>query len=165
VDLLFFVRDSKDKLVHSENMFRYDGNGMQVGAASPAEAHRFDVAANWYLVDALLNNPVAEVQYIFIQDDLRQMLLDYASISAVPPALIARAAQTLLQPGDSAPHDDHMHVRIYCPKSDLRYGCVDFGQLRWHKRDYKYASRIERLPVMEQLLPEGSMPVLPWLWR
>ena len=163
VDLLFFVRNHEDKIVRGERMFHHDKNGIQVGAASAEETHRFDVAANWHVVAALLDNPLAEVQYIFIQDDLRQLLLDYAGMSGVKPALIARAARTMMQPGDSAPHDDHMHVRIFCPKSDLRLGCVDFGRMRWHKRDYKYERRIERLPELEEVIPTSivsSMPLL-----
>ncbi len=165
VDLLFFVRDHEDNSVRSQAMFKHDSEGKQKGASTETEVHQFDVRANWYVVEALLENPVAEVQYIFIQDDLRQMLLDYASMSGVAPGLIAKAALILMQPNDSAPHDDHMHVRIFCPKEDLRSGCRDFGQMRWHKRDYKYERRIERLPGMDTLLPAGTVPAMPWLWR
>ena len=35
----------------------------------------------------------------------------------------------LKQPGDSARHDDHMHVRVYCSKSDREFGCVDMGPM------------------------------------
>ena len=165
VDLLFFVTDHNDKRIRSEAMLHHDKDGSEIGPSVAGQAHRFDVAANWYVVHALLTNPIAEVQYIFIQDDLRQLLLEYAGMSGVKHSVIARAAQILMQPGDSAPHDDHMHVRIYCPKSDLQLGCVDFGKMRWHKRDYKYESRFERLPGYEQLLPESAMPMLPLLWR
>ncbi len=165
VDLLFFVRDHEDKLVRNQAMNKHNGNGTQIGAAVPEKAQRFDVAANWYLVAALLDNPVAEVQYIFIQDDLKQLLLDFAGMSGATPSLIARASHTLMQPGDSAPHNDHMHVRIFCPKSDMRYGCVDFGRLRWHKRDYKYERRIERLPIFDKLIPAASVSTMPWLLR
>lgn len=165
LDLLFFVRDHSDKRVRSAAMLHHDKEGREIGPALATKAHRFDVAANWYLVHALLTSPIAEVQYIFIQDDLRQLLLEYAGMSGVKHSVIARAAHVLMQPGDSAPHDDHMHVRIYCPKSDLRFGCVDFGKMRWQKRDYKYGSRIERLPGYKDLLPEGAVSFFPWLWR
>lgn len=163
VDLLFFVRNHEGKIVRGKTMFHHDKNGAQIGAASPEETHHFDVAANWHMVAALLDNPLAEVQYIFIQDDLRQLLLDYAGMSGVKPSLIARAARTLMQPGDSAPHDDHMHVRIFCPKSDLKFGCVDFGRMRWHKRDYKYERRIERQPAIEEWLPALAVSAGPLL--
>ena len=47
-------------------------------------------------------------------------MLEYAISSGAPKSLVARAALILRQPGDSAPHDDHMHVRIFCPQNDLR---------------------------------------------
>lgn len=165
VDLLFFVRDHQDTPVRSNTMFKHGADGVQRGLATVVEKHGFDVAANWHMVAALLDNPIAEVQYIFIQDDLRQLLLEHADKSGVSRSLIARAASTLRQPSDSAPHDDHMHVRIYCPKGDLVHGCVDFGQLRWHKRDYKYEGRLERQRQYEDIVPEGAVGALPWLWR
>lgn len=164
VDLLFFVRDHEDNLVRNQTMYKHNANGIEIAPTIPEKAYRFDVAANWYLVAALLDNPVAEVQYIFIQDDLRQLLLEFAGMSGVEPSLIARASHTMMQPGDSAPHNDHMHVRIYCPKSDLSYGCVDFGKMRWHKRDYKYERRIQRLPALEKLTP-ANVSTIPWLLR
>jgi hypothetical protein len=163
--LLFFIRDHEENLVRSDTMHKHNANGIQIGATVPEQALRFDVAANWHLVAALLDNPIAEVQYIFIQDDLRQSLLDFAGMSGVDPSLIARASYTLMQPGDSAPHDDHMHVRIFCPKSDFAFGCVDFGQMRWHKRDYKYDRRIERLDAFEKLMPVATLSTIPWLLR
>jgi penicillin-insensitive murein endopeptidase len=163
VDLLFFVRDQEGKRVRSQTMFKHGIDGTQRGAGDGA-THVFDVAANWLMVAALLDNPIAEVQYIFIQDDLRQLLLEHAMKIDAPRSLIARAAEILRQPSDSAPHNDHVHVRIFCPKSDLNHGCVDFGQLRWHKRDYKYASRLERLKVDVEM-PEGVISALPWLLR
>jgi hypothetical protein len=35
----------------------------------------------------------------------------------------------LKQPGDSAPHNDHMHVRVYCAETDRQFGCQDLGPL------------------------------------
>jgi penicillin-insensitive murein endopeptidase len=37
--------------------------------------------------------------------------------------------RALKQPGDSARHDDHLHVRVYCTPSDRRLGCVDLGPM------------------------------------
>ena len=34
------------------------------------------------------------------------------------PSLLERAEAILHQPGDSAPHDDHLHVRIFCAEDD-----------------------------------------------
>ncbi|MEO8214535.1 MAG: hypothetical protein ABI560_15140, partial [Myxococcales bacterium] len=42
------------------------------------------------------------------------------------------------QPSDSEPHDDHMHVRIYCDPNDRALGCSDHGPVRWWKKRWKY---------------------------
>lgn len=166
VDLLFFVANEDGVPLVNTAMLHHRPDGSSRGSAKDEGGSvHFDVRANWLLVSVLLNNPVAEVQYLFIQDDLRQLLLQHAEDTGVSRSLLARATEILRQPGDSAPHDDHMHVRIYCPKNDLAAGCQDFGQMRWHKRDYKYESRIERLPGYEHLVPPGVVTVLPWLFR
>ena len=36
------------------------------------------------------------------------------------------------------PHDDHLHLRIYCAADDRAYGCVDRGPTRWWKKRWKY---------------------------
>lgn len=165
VDLLFFVADTEGRLLVNDTMYRHNPDGSQRVGKKEVPHVQFDVKANWLLVEALLDNPVAEVQYIFVQNDLRQMLLDHALDIGVGRGLVARAAEVMRQPGDSAPHDDHFHVRIYCPPSDRSAGCQDAGQMRWYKRDYKYQSRIERLPGFATLVPEGAVTAIPWLFR
>jgi penicillin-insensitive murein endopeptidase len=98
----------------------------------------FDTERNWHLVRTLLEDSYADVQFLFISRPLRQMLLDYARAMAEPQEIIERAEAMLVQPGDSAPHDDHLHVRIYCSASDRVLGCYDRGPLRWFKKSYKY---------------------------
>ncbi len=165
VDLLFFVDDLEGHPIVNEWMFHHNPDGSQRVGKNETPRVQFDVKANWLLVATLLDNPVAEVQYIFIQEDLRQMLLAHAREAGASRGLLARAREVMMQPGDSAPHDDHMHVRIYCPKNDLSAGCQDAGQMRWHKRDDKYKERIERLPGYESIVPAGAVTALPWLLR
>ncbi len=165
VDFLFLVVDKSGNPVASERMHKHDASGAQHMTSDKDSELFFDVRGNWLLVEALLNNPVAEVQYIFIQSDLRELLLAHAEEVGVSKATIAHAAQTLAQPSDSAPHDDHMHVRIYCPKDDLAAGCVDFGQMRWHKKDVKYERRVERLRRYDELVAQVSLGMPAWLLR
>ena len=165
VDLLFFVRDAKGRRMVSDTMYKHDSQGHAL-AAGEGGAHSFDVQANWLLVAALIENPIAEVQYIFIQDDLRHLLLEHAMQIGAHRALLTRAFEVLRQARDSAPLDHHLHIRIYCPLVDLRSGSEDFGKLRWHKRDYKYARRIERLRRYDKLgAVAEAVAALPWLWR
>jgi penicillin-insensitive murein DD-endopeptidase len=139
VDLVFFARDAAGRPVAADVMRRFGGDGASLperGRSGPTVY--FDDAANWALVRAALENPVAEVAYIFISDDLKQRVIDAALAQRAPPELIDAAAELLHQPSGGLPHDDHMHVRIYCAASDLRFGCEEIGSLRWYKKAYKY---------------------------
>ena len=145
VDILFLVNDASGRPVAADTMRRYGADRAAVTAGEAPASRFFDDEANWVLVRSLMSNPIAEVQYIFVSDDLKQRLIDHATERGEPEGLIQQAGWLLHQPGDSLPHDDHFHVRIFCPRSDLGYGCRDFGNLRWHKKDHKYGGRVERL--------------------
>lgn len=165
VDFLFLLRDKAGNPVRNDRMRKHGPSGAEIVPKGAQPAVFFDAKANWLLVEALLDSPVAEVQYIFVQEDLRQLMLEYAETHDVSPALIERAAQTLKQPSDSAPHDDHMHVRIYCPLEDLDHGCVDFGQMRWHKKDQKYGGRLERLRRYDEVIEDIDVGAQAWFVR
>ena len=74
-----------------------------------------------------------------------------ATASGERQELIERASYVLHQPSDSQPHDDHMHIRIYCSPNDRSLGCLDFGVMRWEKKDYKYEQRPSRVAVPRKL--------------
>lgn len=83
----------------------------------------FDVVRNWALLEALLTDPVARVQYVFVAEWLREALLSHAEAQGVPEELRAHAQAVLHRdPGNA--HRNHFHVRIYCPVDD-RPHCVD----------------------------------------
>ena len=100
--------------------------------------YRFDTRRNWAFVRALLSDPGVEVQWIFMQRGLAASLLAEAAAAGEDPALTARAAFIMHEPSDSEPHDDHMHVRLYCTAVDRHYGCADRGPIRWWKKMWKY---------------------------
>jgi penicillin-insensitive murein endopeptidase len=126
-DFAFFVEDA-------------DGNPVSVvpdlismradGTARYHPNWRFDVERNWALIESLVTSQAARVQWVFIYAPLRAKLLDYAEDQGVDEAIIERAENVLRQPSDSARHDDHFHVRIYCSFEDRLEGCVDWGP-RW----------------------------------
>jgi hypothetical protein len=62
-------------------------------------------------------------------EPIARRLIEHAEQTGEPEAVIARARRTLKQPGDSARHDDHLHVRVYCSAADRAYGCVDIGPM------------------------------------
>jgi penicillin-insensitive murein endopeptidase len=128
VDLVFFVTDEAGRSVDPEDMRQFDARGVSL----PIEGQPkllFDVARNWTLVRALVEHQGPPLQRVFIFDPLKEMLLDHARAIGEPEWLIAEAAILLHQPGDSLPHDDHMHVRISCTAEDAPFGCEDYGKL------------------------------------
>jgi penicillin-insensitive murein endopeptidase len=148
VDVFYYALDAGGRpLAPGEAMIRYGTSGQALrwspahGFAAPAapvpDVH-FDAARNWAFVRALLMDEDAEVQWIFIQHDLAALLLRAATDAGEDPALVARAAFILHEPTDSEPHDDHMHVRLYCDPGDRRLGCADRGPVRWLKKGWKY---------------------------
>jgi penicillin-insensitive murein endopeptidase len=149
VDLLFLATNARGAPVELTSMPVFDRSGVaMVPTGVPddvltpqgqaVQTVHFDVARNWLLVRALLENQVAPVQYMFIADFLKQLLIDHARRIGEPEALVQQAGFLMHQPGDSLPHDDHMHVRILCAASDREHGCHDRGALRWAKKGYKY---------------------------
>ena len=104
----------------------------------PFSPRRFDVRRNWALVRALLSDPDIEVQYMFVHARLRKLLLDQGQREHDDEELLDRAEALLKQPGDALPHDDHLHLRIYCSPSDRALGCKDYGPLRYWRKRYKY---------------------------
>jgi penicillin-insensitive murein endopeptidase len=159
-DLIYYAVDDKGRpVLPADSMPRYpywDGrartplppeHGVVFGPFSP---RWFDVRRNWAIVRALLEEPRIELQYLFINNRLRERLLAYAAEQGEDPALLERAEVILHQPGDSAPHDDHLHVRIFCAGDDRPFGCHDSGPVRWWKKRYKYmVPSVPRTPVDE----------------
>jgi penicillin-insensitive murein DD-endopeptidase len=130
VDLVFFVTDVAGRPFPLEEMRRFSPHGVSKDdAAVQGPRVLFDVARNWTLVRALVEHPGAPVQAIFCYEPLAVMMLDHARAIGEPESVVDRARLLLRQPGDSAPHDDHLHVRIPCSEADRAYGCRDYGIL------------------------------------
>lgn len=87
----------------------------------------FDAKRTWTVVRALLEDPDASIQFIFVAEHLKKKLLAEARATGAPGALVERANAVLRQPAGAAPHDDHLHVRTYCSARDVAGGCVDGG--------------------------------------
>lgn len=171
VDLLFFARDAvTDRPVVAPGFVRYNRAGDSIGVASPL---RFDVARNWRLVEALLQDPQVGVIRVFCAAWIKALLLDHARRAAAPAWLIERAEQVLAQPGDSAPHDDHFHVRVSCTPGERALGCSDGGPLwPWLDKDWEKSDAapmdddtllalIEALPPGVEHGPPADAPAVP----
>jgi len=85
----------------------------------------FDPARNWALVRALIGTSRGRIGFLFIAEHLKQELLTFARERKEPKALLKKAEQLLHQPRKALAHDDHLHLRIACPRDDLSEGCVE----------------------------------------
>jgi penicillin-insensitive murein endopeptidase len=121
VDLLLFYTRLDGTPVPTDTMHVFGGPH---GAATDA-AVALDVPRTWAVIRALVTSTEAEVQRIFLYEPLALILLDHARAIGEPELIVDRARSVLRQPSDSAPHNDHMHVRIFCPAGDLGYGCIN----------------------------------------
>ncbi len=151
VDIFFYAVDLSGRPYHpAPAMLRFGSDGRAMTWSPPDGAPPvrepvplvvFDARRTWALVRSLVSDPEVQVQWIFIHRGLAALLVREAVASGEEPALVARAAALLHQPRDAEPHDDHMHVRIYCPSDDRAVGCLDRGPQRWWKKHWKRMGR------------------------
>lgn len=121
VDLLYYVRDKDGNAVEPDKMSEFGPDGK----AKDGSGQSVDVPRMWLLIRELLTAPEAPVQWMFLYEPLAKRILEHARAQGEPDALLAKARQALHWPGPVAPHDDHLHVRIYCSKADRAFGCID----------------------------------------
>lgn len=86
-----------------------------------------DVERQWLLFKTLLTDPEIDIQFLFMSRALEARVIDYALAKETDLALIWKAQTVMLQPGDSLPHADHVHVRIACKPEETVHGCSGGG--------------------------------------
>jgi penicillin-insensitive murein endopeptidase len=118
-DLSFYIRGQTNHALYSDHMVSFRGDG----SAPTWPGAFFDDAKNWALVAAISQESHARVTYIFVAAPLRARLLAYAAHIGASQAIRNKAAELMVQPRGSLPHDDHFHVRIGCP--DGMTGCIE----------------------------------------
>jgi penicillin-insensitive murein endopeptidase len=111
-DVGFYLRSAAKKPLLPDQFVAFSPTGYAKGLPGAV----FDDARNWELIDALIDDPVTRVSHVFVAAHIRARLLRYAEQMGVDPRVRERAAEVMMQPR-RAPHDDHFHVRIACPKS------------------------------------------------
>lgn len=164
VDLIFYSVDERGRPLPPPEleMVHYDGEGepfvprhmRETGYEEPTwDQRRFDDARNWALIEALLSDRSVRVQWIFVSNKLKFRLLRWAERKDRPRWVIEYARELMRQPGASAPHDDHFHVRLYCSRADRALGCRDTGPIWQHeKKTYKYRGPERYEPVVTEAL-------------
>lgn len=126
-DILFFSVDAAGKPLRSVGV-PIDPKGTGVDfkdLADPSDDQpvALDTARTWRFAAALIEAAGDQLQRIFIVEHVRSMLLAEAKRAAASPAVIKRFEDLTCQP--EYPHDDHMHIRLYCTPEDLAAGCRD----------------------------------------
>jgi murein endopeptidase len=124
-DLGFFVVDEAGDPVAPPDLLPLDENGRYEGEEG---TFVFDAPRNWALVEGMIESDAAQLQYIFISEPLKRMLLDAAREQGASSDTIKKAKVLLHQPGGALPHNDHFHIRIYCSDIDVASGCRDYGR-------------------------------------
>jgi penicillin-insensitive murein endopeptidase len=128
-DLLFYATTLDGVPVDSPGFIHFGADGL-----AHDEAHgrwlRLDVDREWHLVRALLEDPEARVQWIFVSEVVQAMLLDWALARGDSPATIERAESVMRQPSPGGVHDDHIHVRTTCAAEETLAGCEPIGPER-----------------------------------
>lgn len=122
---------------------------------------RFDVEREWLLVKALVEDPEARVQWLFVSKPVEAMLIDWARARGESGDTIVRAMDTLLQPAPPAQsHDDHIHVRTACDPGEIAAGCEPTGPVRPWIAATDAASSVEEPSTLE-LVQSLVLPIDP----
>jgi len=124
-DILFYVTTPRGVPVKSPGFVKFGSDGL--GSGSGDKVYRFDVERNWELVRTFLLDD--DVQWMFVARQVEVLLIEHAIGLGEPLDLVWRAQTVLRQPGDSAPHDDHFHLRLACSTEEMVEGCE--GGPRW----------------------------------
>jgi penicillin-insensitive murein endopeptidase len=157
-DLLLFVLAPNGIPVESPGFVR-------VGRDALAEAEsgryvRLDLERNWLLVKALASDQETSAQWLFVARWVETQLIEYALARGEEDAVVARAAMLLRQPGDSFPHDDHLHLRIGCRADEEVAGCAGGGnRWPWLEPSHRLAVSDEEL-LLALLEEEAEEPPL-----
>lgn len=125
VDLLFYVTTPHGAPMQNLGFFALGADGL---VRFPDGRYGvIDLPRQWRLTKALLEDEDIDVQFLFISHELEARIIDYALAKGEDLELVWRAETVMLQPVDSLPHADHVHMRIACRPSEAVAGCSGGG--------------------------------------
>ncbi len=156
-DVAFFMKDANGAPYVPPDLIELDESGVAIVEELP-QPYYFDVERNWALIQALLSNDHDRLQYIFVSQGLKNLLLEYAQNKGVPTEMIAAADEILQQPSGSLPHNDHFHLRVFCSDDDVWGGCKDQGRSTSRfRRDSSLRSRAQRWAAGHLTDPDATI--------
>lgn len=126
VDLLFYVTTPAGAPLRNPGFLHFEADALAVEPET-GDYLRLDLPRQWLLIQKLVTDPELGVQFVFVSRPLEALLIDYARARGEPLELLYRAQTVMLQPADSLPHDDHLHVRIACSPEETQTGCSGGG--------------------------------------
>jgi penicillin-insensitive murein endopeptidase len=163
VDLLFYALSPAGAPLASPGFIRYEGDGLAVEPTS-GDYLRLDVEREWLLVKKLVTDAELGVQFLFISKPVEARIMDYARARGEPLELQDRAQTMMLQPGDSLPHDDHLHLRIACSPAEIQAGCSGGGPY-WEWLPALPSSQVLSQALLDEIAqddplePLGALPL------
>jgi penicillin-insensitive murein endopeptidase len=144
VDLLWYLMTPTGKPVKAPGFLHVGADGLAVDPDSGGYL-RLDLERQWALIKTLLQDPTIHVQWMFCSRAIEALLIQHARARGEADELVWRAETVMLQPADSLPHDDHIHMRISCTPETMLTGCAGGGPY-W-----------EWLPTLSDLLVDDAL--------
>lgn len=155
VDLLWYVTTADGTSIRNSSFVPLrDAGFAKLPGKGPV---RLDVARQWMLIRSLLGSEHFEVQWLYSSAAVEAMVLDYAVAQSEDPELVQRARDVMLQPPESLPHDDHLHLRIACSPEASIQGCEGGGpHWSWLTPSPELAADNEGVELLELLEAGGG---------
>jgi penicillin-insensitive murein endopeptidase len=125
VDFLWYVTTPSGAPVRNPGWLNLGTD--ELAHAEGGEFVRLDVPRQWAFFKELLLSTEIEVQFLFVSRGVEAAITEYARARGEPPELVWRAVTVMLEPGDSSPHDCHVHLRIACRPDEAVAGCEGGG--------------------------------------
>lgn len=124
-DFLFYVKSPRGIPMDNPGFFPLGADGL---VRFPDDRYAMiDLPRQWLFFRTLLTDEEIDVQFLFMSRDLEARVIDYALAKETDMALVWHAETVMLQPGDSLPHADHVHLRIACKPQETIAGCEGGG--------------------------------------
>jgi penicillin-insensitive murein endopeptidase len=153
-DVAFFMRDEQGQHARFLHFVTFGSEG--VGTRARRTLY-FDDARNWAVVATMLRDQESRVQYMFVAQTIRTRLLMEARRQGESDEFLRAAAAVLVEPKERHKHDNHFHVRIYCPVND-RPQCQDSAPYWPWYEGAPPGGRHDELPLIRWRRPTPDAP-------